>query len=98
MSSTTTRGFAFAAGLVLALGFTASLGAAEPEKVEVQKPCCLVHDGYQGICKVTPGKDESCASILEYLNTPGTVGKSYCGGNKLRGGWKSADCDKPAEN
>ena len=41
---------------------------------------------------VTPGEGETCESILEYLNTAGTVGKTYCGGSSLRGGWKLADC------
>jgi hypothetical protein len=71
-----------------------SFGDSEdPEK----KECCFVRAGYQGVCHVTPGEGETCESILKYLNTPGTVGKSYCGGSKLRGGWKQTDCEPEAE-
>jgi hypothetical protein len=57
--------------------------------------CCFVREGYQGTCRVTPDENETCESILEYLNSAGTIGKTYCGGSKLRGGWKLAEC--PAE-
>jgi len=60
-------------------------------------PCCFAHDGYQGTCSVTPAEGETCESILEYLNTAGTVGKTYCGGSKLRGGWSKAECPAKTE-
>lgn len=67
--------------------------AQEDETSSSSQQCCFSREGYQGICKVTPGEGESCESILEYLNTPETVGKSYCGGNKLRGGWELINCE-----
>ena len=39
-----------------------------------------------------PAKDETCASILGYLNNPMSQGKSYCGNTTLRGGWTSVAC------
>ncbi len=60
-------------------------------------PCCFAHEGYPNPCKVIPAKDETCESILEYLNTPGTGGKSYCNGSLLRGGWSAVDCDAPSK-
>jgi len=58
------------------------------------KPCCFTNDGYQGICTVIPGKDETCESILAYLNNPMSTGKSYCRGTSVRGGWVTVDCKK----
>jgi len=54
--------------------------------------CCFSNSQFQGICRVTPGANESCDTILEYLNTPGSVGKAYCNSTAIRGGWKLADC------
>jgi hypothetical protein len=64
------------------------------EQTQPAKVCCFERAGYQGVCRVNPGEGETCASILKYLNTPGTVGKDYCGGSKLRGDWKAVDCPK----
>ncbi|MCI0417461.1 hypothetical protein L0222_32245 [bacterium] len=70
------------------------LGSQETEEQpEAAAACCFQHDGYQGNCVVTPTDEESCESILEYLNTPGKVGKAYCNGSKLRGGWKQVACE-----
>jgi hypothetical protein len=55
--------------------------------------CCFVHPSYNGVCVVDPGPSESCASILSYLNTAGTAGKTYCGNTILRGGWREVPCD-----
>ena len=68
--------------------------AEEEQQVRV---CCFERAGYQGTCRVTPGEEETCQTILEYLNTAGTVGKSYCGASKLRGGWKQVECPKEEE-
>lgn len=57
-------------------------------------PCCFNHTGYPNPCKVIPAEDETCDSILEYLNTPGTGGKSYCNGSLLRGDWTAVDCNQ----
>jgi hypothetical protein len=41
---------------------------------------------------VRPAGEETCASILEYLNNPRSVGKTYCNATDVRGGWKPAAC------
>jgi hypothetical protein len=83
--------------LFLLTVFTTTAGRSEEEQ---KSDCCFTREGYQGICRVTPAKDETCESILSYLNSAGTVGKSYCGGSKLRGDWKQVECvstDQKAE-
>ena len=54
--------------------------------------CCYVHPNYAGVCAVQPAAGESCGTILEYLNSPGTAGKSYCGNTPIRGGWRQVRC------
>jgi hypothetical protein len=82
------------------LGLAAvSLGAwtvwAGPEQKEAgTAKCCFANPRYSGKCVVEPGKDETCQSILEYLNNANSVGKGYCGGTDIRGGWAKVDCDK----
>jgi hypothetical protein len=56
------------------------------------EPCCFANGSYKGICKVIPGKGETCKSILAYLNNPMSGGKSYCRGTAIRGGWVRVDC------
>src|SRR5262245_27629076 len=73
-------------------GNSADTKSTQAAEITEQGPCCFVREGYQGVFQVTPAEKETCASILEYLNTSGTVGKDYCGASKLRGGWKTADC------
>lgn len=69
------------------------LGFASLEDEE--KKCCYTNShGYQGVCEVTPGEGETCESILAYLNNPQSVGKTYCGNTKVRGGWKNVPCEK----
>lgn len=58
-----------------------------------EAPCCFTNPRYAGTCEVIPEDDETCASILEYLNTQNSVGKSYCGNTIIRGGWEVAECD-----
>ena len=80
----------------LGIGFLALRLVASPVEQDASKnPCCFTHDGYQGACVVVPGEGETCESILEYLNSPATVGKSYCGGSRLRGNWKVVPCPQP---
>jgi hypothetical protein len=55
-------------------------------------PCCFANDRYEGTCQVAPGKEETCQSVLEYLNNPMSTGKAYCGGTSVRGGWVQVDC------
>ena len=50
--------------------------------------CCFTNPAFTGVCQVTPQEGETCKSILDYLNTPNSVGKSYCGETNIRGGWQ----------
>jgi hypothetical protein len=57
--------------------------------------CCFTNARYVGTCEVEPGKDETCAAIIEYLNNPQSQGKSYCNRTNVRGGWKQVPCEPP---
>jgi hypothetical protein len=65
-------------------------GDAKPPR---PSPCCFVNPSYAGVCSVQPDKDETCASILAYLNNPGSTGKDYCSNTSLRGGWTQVVCE-----
>lgn len=67
---------------------------SEPPK----KPCCFQNSAYSGTCKVEPVGDETCASILAYLNNPMAEGKSYCGSTTVRRGWIEVQCEKQDES
>ncbi|MGH9322399.1 MAG: hypothetical protein ACRD3V_21250 [Vicinamibacteria bacterium] len=72
--------------------------AAEPRQYEpVRKACCFTNPGYAGTCKVVPAEDETCASILAYLNDPMAEGKSYCGGATVRRGRTEVSCEDANE-
>jgi hypothetical protein len=60
---------------------------------EPRPPCCFQNPRYVGTCQVQPAKDETCASILEYLNNPQSAGKQYCNSTAVRGGWKIVPCE-----
>jgi hypothetical protein len=60
-------------------------------------PCCFVNPSYAGVCSVQPEKDETCASILAYLNNPGSTGKGYCSNTSLRGDWTQVVCESEPE-
>jgi len=60
-------------------------------------PCCFVNPAYAGVCVVKPSKDETCASILAYLNNPRSAGKIYCNNTTLRGNWRLVVCEKSSE-
>ena len=84
----------FAGGLLFF--WSAGAGALEAKQEHPQQPpCCFTHTDYTGACVVQPGEGETCASILEYLNTPETVGKTYCGSTRIRGGWSQVTCEQP---
>jgi len=55
--------------------------------------CCFTNLRHVGTCEVEPAKDETCTSILAYLNNPQSQGKSYCGNTSVRGGWKLERCE-----
>ena len=69
--------------------------APEPQAADASRqPCCYTHPQYTGVCVVQPAEDETCASILAYLNNPQSQGKSYCGNTNIRGSWKQTECAK----
>ena len=72
------------------------LGAGVTLAEAPEKKCCFKNSAYSGVCEASPAKGETCKSILDYLNTPNSAGKSYCGGTQIRGGWEATSC-KPAE-
>ena len=82
---------------ILCLGaLTAAAGAKDASTAIGQAPCCFENPRFSGTCEVTPGEDESCSSILGYLNNPNSVGKTYCGNTKVRGGWTQVSCEGAA--
>ena len=70
------------------------LGASGTAEKEEDKCCYTNSRGYQGVCVVTPGEGETCASVLAYLNNAQSIGKNYCRNTKVRGGWKQVSCEK----
>ncbi len=86
---------ALAAGVAALLAFTStgSTQVEEAQSPESKETCCFTNPAYSGVCKVQPAEDETCASILAYLNNPMAQGKSYCGGTKVRQGWAEVDCE-----
>jgi hypothetical protein len=69
------------------------LSAAGPLLVaDAGSKCCFTNPAYTGVCQVTPQEGETCGSILSYLNTPNSVGKTYCGETNIRGGWQQSSC------
>lgn len=60
--------------------------------------CCFQNSRYAGVCVVQPAEGETCASILDYLNSPSSSGKSYCGFTDIRGGWKEIACQEETSN
>lgn len=81
---------AVAAGIGLAA--TSLLADATLASTATDEKCCFTNPRYTGVCVVTPAEDESCSSILAYLNNPNSVGKPYCGGTSIRGGWAQLEC------
>jgi len=81
----------------LVLGATAFIVVAGlTQQAVAAEPCCFTNPRFTGVCSVTPGEGETCANILGYLNNPNSVGKSYCGGTTIRGGWAKVACDSGA--
>ncbi|MFI5166060.1 MAG: hypothetical protein ACHQQS_05540 [Thermoanaerobaculales bacterium] len=68
----------------------ASMGTAR--SANTVEPCCFANEAFTGVCRVVPGPNESCASILAYLNDPNTSGKTYCGASSVRGRWRQVAC------
>jgi len=86
-------------GVVLLLVAGALVGPAaaaergQTKAKEKQAPCCFTNQRYSGVCEVVPEGDETCSSILAYLNNPMSTGKLYCGATDIRGEWKLVSCD-----
>ena len=79
---------------VAAAAFTiGSSSGSGVESTSGSDPCCFTNPRFTGVCSVTPGEDETCSSILAYLNNPNSTGKAYCGGTTIRGGWAQVDCE-----
>ena len=74
-------------------GFAIAAETDEATMATQQEPCCFENPRYSGTCQVTPGPEETCGDILAYLNNPNSVGKTYCGNTKIRGGWSSVACE-----
>ena len=70
---------------------------AEDEQNEPAQ-CCFVNPNYQGVCAVSPSESESCEEVLAYLNTPLSVGKTYCENTRIRGGWERVNCPEEDDN
>jgi hypothetical protein len=81
------------AGVLLAAALALAGFAQEADTQDPRPHCCFANPRYAGTCEVEPAKDETCASILEYLNNPMSQGKPYCNSTNLRGGWKQEPCE-----
>jgi hypothetical protein len=79
------------AGRPVAPASACAARAASPD--DPRPPCCFQNPRYVGVCEVDPGKNETCASILEYLNNLQSAGKDYCNSTAIRGGWKIVPCE-----
>lgn len=60
-----------------------------------REDCCFNNRAFSGVCVVKPAEDETCATILAYLNNPRSQGKDYCGKTSIRGGWQQISCEAP---
>lgn len=85
--------FPAAGQLLCAPGSTGEDPAAE--KPPPRDDCCFTNVAYTGVCRVRPVEDETCATILAYLNDPMSKGKDYCGTTTIRGGWQEVVCEAP---
>lgn len=85
----------FAVLIVLTATMVAPTGAEPPatETAIGNDTCCFSNPRYSGTCQVTTGPDESCSDVLAYLNNQASVGKTYCGNTKVRGGWAQIECE-----
>ena len=89
-----------ALGIALTMFPLTALPTGAPQTAK-KTTCCFTNPRFTGVCRVEPGKDETCEKILAYLNIPSSSGKDYCGSTAIRGGWKVVPCDetpqKPAK-
>lgn len=84
---------------VLCLAGTSSFAAEdEISIITLDGPCCFENPRFSGTCQVQAGPEETCGSILAYLNNPNSVGKAYCGNTTVRGGWSKVSCQNESSN
>lgn len=67
--------------------------AQEADGKDPRPHCCFTNARYVGTCEIEPAKDETCTTILDYLNNPQSQGKSYCSNTTIRGGWQQVPCE-----
>jgi hypothetical protein len=70
--------------------------ASAAGKESAGKDCCFTNPAYSGVCVVRPTGEETCASILAYLNNDQTIGRSYCDRTNIRRGWQQVKCEDEA--
>ncbi len=80
-------------GAFLMAGLAVLAPAAAAGESQTNTPCCFTNQRFTGTCEVVPGENETCASILAYLNNQQSVGKNYCANTTVRGGWAKTDCE-----
>lgn len=87
-------------GLVawVAVAIAVLVAAAVGRSAEAPVPCCFINDQFSGVCRVVPAADETCDTILAYLNNPTSVGKAYCDRTTIRGGWVRTGCARGAHH
>jgi hypothetical protein len=83
----------FTAGVLTIASLAGSAECTATAGIIGDDACCFTNPRFSGVCKVTPGPDETCSEILAYLNNQSSVGKTYCGNTKVRGGWTQVGCD-----
>ena len=96
--SRTTRLSSLVALVVLVVVPTTPILAESPaaETTSGGDSCCFNNPRFTGTCKVMTGPDETCSDVLAYLNNQASVGKTYCGNTKVRGGWAQVECENQA--
>jgi hypothetical protein len=72
-----------------------SCSEAKTEEPSPRADCCFSNRAFSGVCVVQPEGEETCATILAYLNNPQSQGKDYCGKTTIRGGWQQTACEAP---
>jgi len=96
--SRTTRLSSLVALVVLVVVAATPILAESPaaETTSGGDSCCFNNPRFTGTCKVMTGPDETCSDVLAYLNNQASVGKTYCGNTKVRGGWAQVACEGQA--
>ncbi len=96
INSNSPRRFVIVVFAVIAAG-GAVVADAQYQTGQVQhggssKQCCFNNFRFAGSCAAQVGQNESCNTVLSYLNNFNSVGLAYCGNTTVRGGWTTVDC------